>query len=98
MKTGNATRWALSTGAALLLLVGTVGTALAHEGNRSCGGGAPGVIETFPEGVLTGPGEGPSGPGFVAPIAKAGIAAATIASLHDLYCHQPPGPPPGPAS
>ena len=80
-----------------LLALASVATASAHEGHTSCGGGAPGVIATVP-GIPTGPGAGPSGPGFVAPLAQSGAAAGTIAALHAFYCHQPPGPPPGPAT
>jgi hypothetical protein len=71
------------------LLLASVSVAGAHEGHGSCAGGAPGVIETI-GGVPTGPGRGPSGPEFVAPTARTGQAAETIAALHGVYCEPRP--------
>ena len=85
--------------AAGLLLLALGASASAHHDHTSCAGGAPGVIASpLGAGIPTGPGQGPSGPAFVAPIAQSGQAALTIETLHALYCHQPPGPPPGPAT
>ena len=76
----------------------TPAAATGGGGTGSCAGGAPGSIATIP-GIPTGPGQGPSGPGFVKPIATSGDAAQTIETLQVVYCNQqPPGPPPGPAS
>src|SRR5688500_7811761 len=64
------------------------GPAAAHQGHTSCGGGAPAVVEAF--GLPIGPGPD-FGTGFVAPIARAGAAAQTIATLHEAYCADEPG-------
>ena len=80
------------------LALATPAAASHGGGTGSCAGGAPGAIATIP-GISTGPGQGPSGPGFVKPIATSGNAGQTIETLHGIYCNQqPPGPPPGPAS
>ena len=86
-------RASVAAGILTLVSVASVG---AHEGHTSCGGGAPGVIATSGGTIPTGPGQGPSKE-FVTTLALSGTANEAIAVLHAGYCHQPPGPPPGPS-
>lgn len=72
---------ALVIGAALALSLAL--PALAHEGHRSCEGGAPGAVEELGLPIAPGPG---FGTGFVAPIATSGAAAATVEFLHSVFC------------
>ena len=78
----------LCTSAAAIALAISAGPSAAHPEHTSCGGGAPAVVDAF--GLPIGPGPG-FGTGFVAPIARAGAAAQTIATLHEAYCADEPG-------
>lgn len=75
---------ALVIGAALATALAL--PAFAHEGYRSCEGGAPGAVAEL-GGIPPGPDFGTL---FVAPLATGGIAAPTVELLHSLVCDPAP--------